>query len=154
MSVMDIYATCNAVVAEVLSHRTENVIKKNSSNAFFYSVSTLVLATSVLITLPATLSVTWLVINWLNQPRFPWQTLRVDNSSHYFHNAGAPARTVGWRDPGFIHTSFLKELWPNSEYVLSFDDGFLAKKCEFCFNLDYALGVKGLCINAKEWCSK
>lgn len=26
---------------------------------------------------------------------------------------GAPARTVGWRDPGFIHTSFLKELWPN-----------------------------------------
>ncbi|KAG9143448.1 hypothetical protein Leryth_025138, partial [Lithospermum erythrorhizon] len=30
---------------------------------------------------------------------------------------GAPARTVGWRDPGFIHTSFLKELWPNTEYT-------------------------------------
>ncbi|CDP00432.1 unnamed protein product [Coffea canephora] len=30
---------------------------------------------------------------------------------------GAPARTVGWRDPGFIHTSFLKELWPNSVYT-------------------------------------
>ncbi|KAK9750656.1 hypothetical protein RND81_02G211200 [Saponaria officinalis] len=30
---------------------------------------------------------------------------------------GAPARTVGWRDPGFIHTSFLKELWPNSRYT-------------------------------------
>ncbi|KAI3684434.1 hypothetical protein L6452_33658 [Arctium lappa] len=29
---------------------------------------------------------------------------------------GAPARTVGWRDPGFIHTSFLKELWPNTMY--------------------------------------
>ncbi|GMY16493.1 probable inactive purple acid phosphatase 1 [Fagus crenata] len=29
---------------------------------------------------------------------------------------GAPARTVGWRDPGFIHTSFLKELWPNAVY--------------------------------------
>ncbi|XP_031490345.1 probable inactive purple acid phosphatase 1 isoform X1 [Nymphaea colorata] len=29
---------------------------------------------------------------------------------------GSPARTVGWRDPGFIHTSFLKELWPNSMY--------------------------------------
>ncbi|KAK9116055.1 hypothetical protein Sjap_015002 [Stephania japonica] len=29
---------------------------------------------------------------------------------------GAPARTVGWRDPGFIHTSFLKNLWPNSMY--------------------------------------
>ena len=33
--------------------------------------------------------------------------------------AGAPARTVGWRDPGFIHTSFLKELWPNAVYVVS-----------------------------------
>ncbi|XP_027100102.1 probable inactive purple acid phosphatase 1 [Coffea arabica] len=30
---------------------------------------------------------------------------------------GAPARTVGWRDPGFIHTSFLKELWPNLVYT-------------------------------------
>ncbi|KAF5476554.1 hypothetical protein F2P56_003298 [Juglans regia] len=28
-----------------------------------------------------------------------------------------PAKTVGWRDPGFIHTSFLKELWPNSLYT-------------------------------------
>lgn len=33
------------------------------------------------------------------------------------YNAGEPARTVGWRDPGFIHTSFLKELWPNTMYV-------------------------------------
>lgn len=32
---------------------------------------------------------------------------------------GAPARTVGWRDPGYIHTSFLKDLWPNREYVVS-----------------------------------
>ncbi|XP_010248988.1 PREDICTED: probable inactive purple acid phosphatase 27 [Nelumbo nucifera] len=30
---------------------------------------------------------------------------------------GAPARTVGWRDPGFIHTSFLRDLWPNSVYT-------------------------------------
>eukprot|EP00252_Welwitschia_mirabilis_P007823 TRINITY_DN19542_c0_g1_i1.p1 TRINITY_DN19542_c0_g1~~TRINITY_DN19542_c0_g1_i1.p1 ORF type:complete len:622 (+),score=119.14 TRINITY_DN19542_c0_g1_i1:162-2027(+) len=29
---------------------------------------------------------------------------------------GPPARTLGWRDPGFIHTSFLKELWPNTRY--------------------------------------
>ncbi|CAN6477187.1 unnamed protein product [Victoria cruziana] len=29
----------------------------------------------------------------------------------------SPARTVGWRDPGFIHTSFLKDLWPNSIYT-------------------------------------
>ena len=32
---------------------------------------------------------------------------------------GAPASTVGWRDPGFIHTGFLKELWPNLVYVLN-----------------------------------
>ncbi|XP_023634192.1 probable inactive purple acid phosphatase 24 isoform X2 [Capsella rubella] len=30
---------------------------------------------------------------------------------------GNPARSVGWRDPGFFHTSFLKELWPNREYT-------------------------------------
>ncbi|CAN6585564.1 unnamed protein product [Malus baccata var. baccata] len=30
---------------------------------------------------------------------------------------GAPAKTVGWRDPGFIHTSFLKDLWPNIEQL-------------------------------------
>ncbi|KAL6863822.1 hypothetical protein ACP4OV_016725 [Aristida adscensionis] len=29
---------------------------------------------------------------------------------------GEPARSVGWRDPGFIHTAFLKDLWPNKEY--------------------------------------
>lgn len=38
---------------------------------------------------------------------------------YIFIYIGAPARTVGWRDPGFIHTSFLKELWPNKEYVVS-----------------------------------
>ena len=31
--------------------------------------------------------------------------------------AGSPARTVGWRDPGYIHTSFLKELWPDALYA-------------------------------------
>ncbi|KAG2268197.1 hypothetical protein Bca52824_062752 [Brassica carinata] len=30
---------------------------------------------------------------------------------------GPPARTIGWRDPGYIHTSFLKELWPSSKYT-------------------------------------
>ncbi|CAO2173530.1 unnamed protein product [Urochloa humidicola] len=29
---------------------------------------------------------------------------------------GEPARTVGWRDPGFIHTAFMRNLWPNKEY--------------------------------------
>lgn len=46
-----------------------------------------------------------------------------ENSSYgplcVFIYAGAPASTVGWRDPGFIHTSFLKELWPNTKYVVS-----------------------------------
>lgn len=37
-----------------------------------------------------------------------------------FWCTGAPARTVGWRDPGYIHTSFLKELWPNAMYAASY----------------------------------
>lgn len=40
-------------------------------------------------------------------------TLTFDRNSM----CGAPARTVGWRDPGFIHTSFLQDLWPNSFYT-------------------------------------
>jgi hypothetical protein len=35
-----------------------------------------------------------------------------------YENAGAPARTVGWRHPGYIHTSYLKDLWPDSVYVI------------------------------------
>ncbi|XP_024994014.1 probable inactive purple acid phosphatase 1 isoform X3 [Cynara cardunculus var. scolymus] len=45
--------------------------------------------------------------------RSPAATLTIDRNSL----CGAPARTVGWRDPGFIHTGFLKELWPNSVYT-------------------------------------
>eukprot|EP00250_Pteridium_aquilinum_P028538 c37332_g1_i1 orf=702-2063(+) len=29
---------------------------------------------------------------------------------------GPPAHTVGWRDPGFFHTSFLSDVWPNVKY--------------------------------------
>ncbi|KAA8540683.1 hypothetical protein F0562_024398 [Nyssa sinensis] len=36
---------------------------------------------------------------------------------HQNSMCGAPARTVGWRDPGFFHTSFLKDLWPNALYT-------------------------------------
>nr|GMD08058.1 probable inactive purple acid phosphatase 27 [Ipomoea batatas]GME20455.1 probable inactive purple acid phosphatase 27 [Ipomoea batatas] len=36
---------------------------------------------------------------------------------HRTSMCGPPARTVGWRDPGFIHTGFLKELWPNVIYT-------------------------------------
>ncbi|GMP93751.1 hypothetical protein CsSME_00043457 [Camellia sinensis var. sinensis] len=49
------------------------------------------------------------------QRQSPAGTLTFDRNSM----CDAPARTVGWRDPGFIHTSFLKELWPNSVYVRS-----------------------------------
>ncbi|XP_043705689.1 probable inactive purple acid phosphatase 1 isoform X2 [Telopea speciosissima] len=48
-----------------------------------------------------------------NQIRSPAVTLTFSRGSM----CGAPARTVGWRDPGFIHTSFLKDLWPNSMYT-------------------------------------
>ncbi|KAI3850265.1 hypothetical protein MKX03_002823 [Papaver bracteatum] len=34
-----------------------------------------------------------------------------------FFESGPPARTVGWREPGFFHTSFLKNLWPNLKYT-------------------------------------
>ncbi|GLT53052.1 hypothetical protein SLA2020_263490 [Shorea laevis] len=47
------------------------------------------------------------------QTRSPAGTLTVDQNSM----CGSPARTVGWRDQGFIHTSFLKHLWPNSVYT-------------------------------------
>ncbi|XP_016453618.1 putative inactive purple acid phosphatase 27 [Nicotiana tabacum] len=43
------------------------------------------------------------------QQRSPAGTLTFHRNSM----CGPPARTVGWRDPGFIHTSFLKDLWPN-----------------------------------------
>ncbi|KAE8123907.1 hypothetical protein FH972_018826 [Carpinus fangiana] len=45
--------------------------------------------------------------------RSPAGTLTVDQNSM----CGSPARTVGWRDQGFIHTSFLKNLWPNAVYT-------------------------------------
>ncbi|KAK6162245.1 hypothetical protein DH2020_002086 [Rehmannia glutinosa] len=45
--------------------------------------------------------------------RSPGGTLTFNRNSM----CGSPARTVGWRDPGFIHTSFLKDLWPNTVYT-------------------------------------
>ncbi|OMO84083.1 hypothetical protein CCACVL1_11005 [Corchorus capsularis] len=47
------------------------------------------------------------------QLRSPAGTLTFKRNSM----CGSPARTVGWRDPGFIHTSFLKNLWPNFVYT-------------------------------------
>ncbi|KAK1295222.1 putative inactive purple acid phosphatase 27 [Acorus calamus] len=56
--------------------------------------------------------VEWGLKGW-PQTRSPAGTLTFTRNSM----CGPPARTVGWRDPGFIHTSFLKDLWPNSEYT-------------------------------------
>ncbi|XP_074564958.1 nucleotide pyrophosphatase/phosphodiesterase-like [Curcuma longa] len=50
---------------------------------------------------------------WGSLTRSPAGTLTFNRGSM----CGSPARTYGWRDPGFIHTSFLKELWPNAEYT-------------------------------------
>lgn len=33
----------------------------------------------------------------------------------FWNDAGAPASTVGWRHPGYIHTAFLKELGPGAK---------------------------------------
>ncbi|KAM3704205.1 hypothetical protein ACJW31_04G158000 [Castanea mollissima] len=44
--------------------------------------------------------------------RSPAGTLTIEQNSM----CGAPARTVGWRDLGFTHTSFLTNLWPNTVY--------------------------------------
>ncbi|XBI35379.1 hypothetical protein VPH35_121071 [Triticum aestivum] len=47
-----------------------------------------------------------------NPTRSPAGTLTFNRGSM----CGAPARTIGWRDPGFIHTAFMRGLWPNKEY--------------------------------------
>ncbi|KAI3850266.1 hypothetical protein MKX03_002824, partial [Papaver bracteatum] len=47
------------------------------------------------------------------QVRSPAGTLTFTKTSM----CGPPARTVGWREPGLFHTSFLKNLWPNLKYT-------------------------------------
>lgn len=56
--------------------------------------------------------------NSYDTPDFACDDAFPDEKHSYF--VAAPARTVGWRDPGFIHTSFLKELSPNSGYVICY----------------------------------
>ncbi|KAM0896833.1 hypothetical protein ACQ4PT_022965 [Festuca glaucescens] len=61
-----------------------------------------------------------------NPMRTPAGTLTFNRGQHVrkqemlkwfiFFFLGEPARTVGWRDPGFIHTAFMRDLWPNKEY--------------------------------------
>nr|XP_043617189.1 probable inactive purple acid phosphatase 27 [Erigeron canadensis] len=49
---------------------------------------------------------------------------------------GGAARGVGWRDPGFIHTSFLKDLWPNMVYT--YQMGHLLKNGGFVWSKIYS----------------
>eukprot|EP00249_Psilotum_nudum_P009523 c21990_g1_i1 orf=205-1986(+) len=43
----------------------------------------------------------------------PARTLSIDHSDM----CGSPARTIGWRDPGYIHTALFTNLWPNTKYI-------------------------------------
>ncbi|KAL9352156.1 hypothetical protein Peur_054836 [Populus x canadensis] len=63
--------------------------------------------------------------------RSPAGTLTFERSSM----CGAPARTVGWRDPGYIHTSFLKELWPNAVYAYKL--GHRLFNCTYIWSKEY-----------------
>ncbi|KAJ6312225.1 hypothetical protein OIU77_013879 [Salix suchowensis] len=63
--------------------------------------------------------------------RSPAGTLTFERSSM----CGAPARTVGWRDPGYIHTSFLKELWPNTVYAYKL--GHRLFNCTYVWSKEY-----------------
>ncbi|CAL5005086.1 unnamed protein product [Urochloa decumbens] len=56
--------------------------------------------------------VEWGAVGSSQPARTPAGTLTFNRGSM----CGEPARTVGWRDPGFIHTAFMRDLWPNKEY--------------------------------------
>ncbi|OAY47953.1 probable inactive purple acid phosphatase 27 [Manihot esculenta] len=55
-------------------------------------------------------------VEWGLNGGMPERSPAVTLTFHQNSMCGSPARTVGWRDPGFIHTSFLKNLWPNNWY--------------------------------------
>nr|CAB3481534.1 unnamed protein product [Digitaria exilis] len=61
---------------------------------------------------------------------------------------GEPARTVGWRDPGFIHTAFLRDLWPNKEYYYKIghemQDGSVVWGKKYTFRAPPSPGQKSL----------
>nr|CAB3483614.1 unnamed protein product [Digitaria exilis]CAB3504082.1 unnamed protein product [Digitaria exilis] len=61
---------------------------------------------------------------------------------------GDPARTVGWRDPGFIHTAFLRDLWPNKEYYYKIghemQDGSVVWGKNYTFRAPPSPGQKSL----------
>ncbi|KAK7824209.1 putative inactive purple acid phosphatase 27 [Quercus suber] len=56
-------------------------------------------------------------VEWGFKGEFQTQSPAGTLTFHREAMCGPPARTIGWRDPGYIHTSFLKDLWPNSLYT-------------------------------------
>ncbi|KAJ7521995.1 hypothetical protein O6H91_19G078000 [Diphasiastrum complanatum] len=60
----------------------------------------------------ATPVVEWGFINEMNKIVSPAITRSYSRSDM----CGPPASTIGWRDPGYIHIAYLKELWPDTEY--------------------------------------
>ncbi|KAL7160607.1 hypothetical protein ABFS83_01G107500 [Erythranthe nasuta] len=57
------------------------------------------------------------LIEWSSEIQSKMRSPAGTLTFHRNSMCGSPARTVGWRDPGFIHTSFLKNLWPNIVYT-------------------------------------
>ncbi|XP_051115042.1 probable inactive purple acid phosphatase 27 [Andrographis paniculata] len=64
--------------------------------------------------------------------RSPAGTLSIERNSM----CGSPARTVGWRDPGFMHTSFLNGLWPNRVY--SYKIGHILSNGSYVWSKTYS----------------
>lgn len=64
----------------------------------------------------------------------------------FWYSTGPPAHTVGWRDPGFIHTSFLKDLWPNIVYA--FTNSFIMILTLGDCGSDWSEGVLFLFLNS------
>uniref|UniRef100_A0A0D9XFE3 Purple acid phosphatase n=1 Tax=Leersia perrieri TaxID=77586 RepID=A0A0D9XFE3_9ORYZ len=56
--------------------------------------------------------VEWRMKGEENAKRTPADTLTYTRG----HMCGKPANAEGYRDPGFIHTAILKNLWPNRDY--------------------------------------
>lgn len=57
------------------------------------------------------------VVLWGNEQN-KWQSMSPAITLTFTKNdmCGPPASTVGWRDPGFIHTGSMSPLWPSTKY--------------------------------------
>ncbi|XP_024519072.1 nucleotide pyrophosphatase/phosphodiesterase, partial [Selaginella moellendorffii] len=57
------------------------------------------------------------------------EQLPSQRGSSIYNMAGAPASTIGWRDPGQIHTGIMTDLWPTTRY--SFQVGHRLQDASF-----------------------